>query len=353
MKVLELFNKKTQINDMEQQHSSNSNDITSEQSTKSIEDAATKKRASYISAFFPEPECYSIQYDADETLSYVTPYKQADTITSWMTQLALRHSSQKTINVVIEATGGLGGNLLSFARSKEIDKVVGFEINPKRFEALQHNVQLYKPEAEKIDVQFMNFVDWWFGTQPSSHSSRKELSENPSIQTMAVFIDPPWGGQEYKKAKVIEDLPLYTETNPNSNSKQVYEQQQDGTYCVGMHKLLLDLFEDPKVVLVVLKLPFNFSKRHFSRHFTMDVFEVKKVVYLAFGRQSDRKSSTSWNPHRSRNDFQHSSREQYSRDGRRSRREYEKEQPRGHHQSSSRDKYDEDGSSKRQKSEHH
>lgn len=82
---------------------------------------------------------------------------------------------------VIDAFTGLGGNAIQFASRK--NHVIAIDIDSKRLECARHNVEVYGV-AHKIDFIIGDFF---------------QLA--PSLKADFVFLAPPWGGPDYKRAK--------------------------------------------------------------------------------------------------------------------------------------------------------
>lgn len=79
--------------------------------------------------------------------------------------------------VVTDATAGVGGNTLSFGLF--FGKVNAIEIEDVQFNALRHNVEQFNlPNVEFFKGSCLDIV--------------------PQLQQDVIFIDPPWGGKDYK-----------------------------------------------------------------------------------------------------------------------------------------------------------
>lgn len=124
-----------------------------------------------IQILFPYTEKYNrLQYD-DEGIWSITLPHDAEKISK-----IIRKELNKN-SIIIDATCGLGGNLISL--SKYFKKVIGIEINKERFKMLLNNIYLYK--INNIFLINKNCVDML----------------NSFIYN-GLFIDPPWGGPNYK-----------------------------------------------------------------------------------------------------------------------------------------------------------
>ena len=127
-----------------------------------------------------------------------------------------------SLNNILDATGGLGGNTLSFA--KFFDKVISVEIDEVRYNYLKNNVENYNYDnITTYQGDFLNILI--------------NLKEKVDV----VFVDPPWGGPNYKFDNninvTLSDMELDQVCSIINNYK----------------------YEENKVKLVVYKLPYNFN----------------------------------------------------------------------------------------------
>lgn len=121
---------------------------------------------------------------------------------------------------ILDGTGNVGGDSILFGLNfKHVDSI---EIEKDNFEALKHNVSLYK--LSNVEVH---------------NGDSTKLFDR--FETDVVYFDPPWGGPDYKTKK---DLDLY------------------------LGKSRIDLFIKNEILsekakhlpkYIVLKLPFNYN----------------------------------------------------------------------------------------------
>ncbi len=146
---------------------------------------------------------------------------------------------------ITDATAGVGGNTLSFAMF--FNKINAIEIDKKRYEYLKNNTEVF-------NLNNINFFN---------DDSIKILNtfENHDV----VFIDPPWGGKNYKKHKSLKlklsKVPLEILVNCIFDSS-------------WMKKV-------PS--LVVLKLPTNYNILHLFRNVYSNriyFYDLKKIFIL-------------------------------------------------------------------------
>lgn len=86
---------------------------------------------------------------------------------------------------IIDLTSNIGGNTIPFGLNfKKVDAV---EIDKKTYNALNHNLRVYKLKNVKThNMDGNEFID------------KNKKKHN------IWFIDPPWGGSDYKKEKKME-----------------------------------------------------------------------------------------------------------------------------------------------------
>lgn len=94
-------------------------------------------------------------------------------------KIALEQAKKMNCKTAVDAFCGVGGNAIAFARV--CDKVFAIEKDKTRLEMARHNTEVYGV-ADKITFILGDF-----------------FIEAPKIKAEGIFIDPPWGGPEYKK----------------------------------------------------------------------------------------------------------------------------------------------------------
>lgn len=134
-----------------------------------------------------------------ETLSYMTPRVRADEITNLIIKTmgnnseiaqiseikgAYDHQLQSQVSgsikdetIIIDATAGIGGNVLSFLDSNKFSKVIAYEINPLRRSMLMKNINEYGYDSCKYEI-----ID--------SDEGFKGIS--PELSNTILYFDPPW-----------------------------------------------------------------------------------------------------------------------------------------------------------------
>ena len=173
-----------------------------------------------------------------------TPWKEANfisrTIVNFFNSQAPVPSTNKTVNilnfnksnpqnqrrcppipiVITDATANIGGNTISFYLNG-LTSVNAVEMDKLTCEILKHNLSVYQ-----LPTQNVHCCDYL--------SIYKQLVQD------VVFLDPPWGGPDYKKVTLLD---LYLGEN----------------HVVNIIDICAELFEENKVKMIVLKLPINYN----------------------------------------------------------------------------------------------
>ncbi|KAL9642218.1 hypothetical protein ABK040_007219 [Willaertia magna] len=206
-----------------------------------------KKYSDHLHNFFPREIVDEVQYDSEEALSYLTPYQDAFEIATIINDCIKLHTNYFP-NHIIDGTGGLGGNVIGFLRyfwnKKENEgkqSIAMIEMDKKRCEMARHNISLFEDLEKKhnkyclrCDVYNDNFVEWW---------KREKVNIKEKGSTV-IFMDPPWGNQDYKLYDTIEDLYM----------------MQENKQSISVKELTKELLLEDGVQCVVLKVPHNFSE---------------------------------------------------------------------------------------------
>ena len=122
----------------------------------------------------------------DESLTYITIREIADLTSKIICHHLIKYNLNPQKVKIIDYTAGVGGNVLSFG--KFFNKVYAIEINKNRYEYLKNNVDIY----EYKNILCIN--------DSSINFNNKFLVEiNPNV----IFIDPPWGGNNYKETESL------------------------------------------------------------------------------------------------------------------------------------------------------
>lgn len=110
-----------------------------------------------------------IQVD-EQALFSITPEKNA-----------IDHAKRLKNKIILDAFGCVGGNAIAFAQFCK--KVYMIELDKNRIEMAKNNAQVYGVE-DKIEFIQGDYFE-----------------EAPKVKADVVYLDPPWGGPEYKNIK--------------------------------------------------------------------------------------------------------------------------------------------------------
>ena len=146
----------------------------------------------------------------------VTESKSADKMTRVIISACDLRSPESI--TILDGMACVGGNTISFASS--FHKVIANELDPKRFEMLNHNARTIM----KLDnIEFRN-------------ESIIELVS--AVNFDILFLDPEWGGPSYKSKR---------------NLRLTISE-------VALETFVLDIFRSkPSVIMIALKLPVNYD----------------------------------------------------------------------------------------------
>ena len=177
----------------------------------------------------------------DDSVYYISIRDHATKITN----IIIYHLSLININpqnaIITDGTAGVGGNTLSFC--SKFKKVYAIEIDELRASYLKNNINVYGyTNVVIMNDNCLNVFD--------------EISDSNVI-----FIDPPWGGRNYKKYNKLK-LTLSTKSIEN---------------------ICLDVLNNKNIKLVVLKLPFNYDLLYFYwmlKDYIIYLYDLNKMLIL-------------------------------------------------------------------------
>lgn len=185
---------------------------------------------------FPYIKNYDILKIDKKSLYYISTYKIANRITNVVNAM-IKKIGLKSNNVkIVDCCAGVGGNTISFAQHfKHISAV---EIDKLRCQYLENNINAYKLNVNVHHGDYTKIYD--------------------KINSDVVFIDPPWGGRNYKKH---DKLKLYI-----SN--------------INMADLCNELLKNNK--LIVMKIPYNFDFKDFNNivKCRQRIYKFNKMIIL-------------------------------------------------------------------------
>ena len=133
---------------------------------------------------------------------------------------------------ILDSTSGIGGNAISFGL--HFSNLIAIEINKERFKYLKNNIKVFNINATLYDDDMLN-----------------HLNDDYDL----IFIDPPWGGPNYKLEKLIS-LSL-----GNIKLKDLTQKIRD------LNKI------------IVYKLPFNYNLNEFSIY-NYEIHKIKNYLII-------------------------------------------------------------------------
>ena len=136
-------------------------------------------------------------------------------------------------NKILDMTAGCGGNILSFCNY--FNHVIGIECNINRFNILENNLKCY---------DFNNYTI-------HCDDSLKYIDDSIDV----FFIDPPWGGPDYK----------------NMNTMEI---GLSGFNIANIMYLM------PCNKLIVLKLPFNYNLIILSKYNIVLNIPIRNIIII-------------------------------------------------------------------------
>jgi 16S rRNA G966 N2-methylase RsmD len=120
----------------------------------------------------------------DDSVSYISTPEDSSLITKIIRQHCVLIGSNPMGMTITDATAGVGGNVISFAT--DFGNVNAIEIDSYRYKCLVNNIESYK---------FLNITTYCDNSLKIIHEVSKQN---------IVFIDPPWGGKNYKNNNNIK-----------------------------------------------------------------------------------------------------------------------------------------------------
>lgn len=225
-----------------------------------------------IARIFPQIKNYSfyskIKID-DESFSYITIREIADLISKIISHHLLQFNVNPQKSSIIDYTSGVGGNVLSF--SKYFNMVYAVELSSLRAEYLKNNIDVYG--YKNIKVINDSSIDF---------NESSMISINPNV----IFVDPPWGGSDYKNSEIlrlklgdtlIEDLILNIINKFENYYNNIIQNISDPTERLKM------CLNNHNNKLIVLKLPKNYDIEHYYnciKKINSKYYLVRSYLYI-------------------------------------------------------------------------
>jgi len=137
----------------------------------------------YIFPYLKNKLLYNCLKIDNDSLYYISHKTVSLQITNIIIENLEKYKINKENVIITDCTGGVGGDTIQF--SQHFNFVYSIEIDQTRFDYLKNNLIVYGSKNVKIfNDDFLNILP----IIPDHH---------------VIFIDPPWGGSEYKKIKNI------------------------------------------------------------------------------------------------------------------------------------------------------
>jgi len=152
-----------------------------------------------------------------------------------ITNLITKHFGSNNL-VITDAMACIGGDTLSF--SKQFTKVNAIELDTIRFEYLKHNMNLFN--CSNIEYYNDNYL----------HLKDK-------LKQDVIYIDPPWGGPDYKNKKTV---------------KITIDDKKLEDICDN-------IIQNKLCKLLVLKLPYNYDLSEI-KFFDPKMYVLNKIIIL-------------------------------------------------------------------------
>lgn len=191
--------------------------------------APENKKYKWETYFRDLPEEIRSELQMDEVGSYsITDMKSADQISKLIIKILNTNNA-----TVLDLCAGIGGNTISFA--KYFTHVTAVEVSLIRCQILEHNLNLLElhKNVDIVNENLCSIIDYLLFYD-------------------VIFIDPPWGGIDYKNYETIDIC-----INENISFAEVC--------CrLSLH-----------TKMVVLKLPVNFNLEKFRR----DTIDSVEIIY--------------------------------------------------------------------------
>jgi len=149
----------------------------------------------------------------------------------------LIYENMHTNNITItEGMSSVGGDTL--ALSNKFKKVNAVELDKTRFTYLQHNMKVFN----RTNIEYYNesYLDLY-----------KKLKQD------VIYLDPPWGGPEYKN---LDKVKIQV-----SNTK--------------LEDLCEDIIQNKLCKLLVLKLPYNYDIEELKKY-NIKTYDLRKILIV-------------------------------------------------------------------------
>ena len=152
---------------------------------------------------------------------------------------------------IIDANAGVGGDTISF--SKYFSNVYAIEKNNVHFGVLENNINAL--ELNNVNLFHGNFMNIIF---------KENINNNKNI----LYMDPPWGGPDYKKHEKV-DLEIELD-KPNE---------------MFLHDVINKFFKNFDIIILKSPINLNFDKKLFLyKNITQKIDPENKILIIIFNK---------------------------------------------------------------------
>jgi hypothetical protein len=127
---------------------------------------------------------YELQMDY-ECVSYITMPRDSEKICQLISHILEKYNKNISDATIVDGTACVGGDTITFCSS--FGTVIPIEINEDRYKHLLHNLKMY--DVKNAFPILGNCMD---------------MINDIQINIDCCYLDPPWGGKDYKQFEKIE-----------------------------------------------------------------------------------------------------------------------------------------------------
>ena len=211
-----------------------------------------KHNLRYIFPYLKNKYLYKYLKIDDNSLYYISHKNISSKITNIIIQNLNKYNITKDNVIITDCTGGVGGDTIQFAQNFRF--VYSIEIDKTRFNYLNNNLNIYGSKNVKtFNDDFLNIIP-----QISNHN--------------VVFIDPPWGGSEYKNLKNIR--------------LKISDKYEIEDLC---EILLFNKIIKKNPLFICLKLPKNYDIEYMYKKLNkcnVYIYELDKMIILIIEKKN-------------------------------------------------------------------
>ena len=190
---------------------------------------------------------------------------------------------------ITDVCGGNGFDALNLILNINFSKIIIYEINNDHYDIIRNNIEIYEKAFYK---NAFNNKDICMNKFPEIILKKEYLIDEP-INTDIVYIDPPWGGIDYKENLELKflDLSIFELT------KQIFIRNK----CVKYIFWKLPKVEGLKIINNIDSNYFSYKKSHFSNVIFIEANKLNWLPILEdFYRQNQSKiiQYPNWNQYK-------------------------------------------------------